>query len=58
MNFNMHDMERTITELHAMLQTIELNVANPTTKVLIVQKGKGMKKKGKPMGKGKVKSKT
>ena len=52
MNNNMHNIEN-ISELHGMLKTAEQNIKN-TKYVLMVNKGKGMKKKGK--GKRKVKA--
>ena len=57
-NYNMNGLEKSIPELHGMLQTAEDNISKPTTNVLMVQKGKGMKKKGKPLAKGKGKSKN
>ena len=53
MNYNMHSMEKTISELYGMLKTIEQNIKN-TKDVLMVNKGKEMKRKGK--GKRKVKA--
>ena len=52
MNYNMHNMKKTVYELHGMLKTAEQNIKN-TKDVLMVNKGKGMKRKGK--GKRKVK---
>ncbi|KAK9109946.1 hypothetical protein Sjap_018006 [Stephania japonica] len=52
MNYNMNNMEKSISELHLMLKTAEQNIKKPSGNVLMVQKGKGMKKKGK--GKAKV----
>ena len=40
MNYNMHNMEKTISELHRMLKTNEQNIKT-TSNVLMVQKGKG-----------------
>ena len=51
MNFNMHSMDKTISELHVMLKTTEKNIKNSTKDVLMVNKGKGMKKVGKGKGK-------
>ena len=56
MNYNMHHMEKTIPELHGMLKTAEQNIKT-TSSVLMVKKGKGMKRKGNFKGKGKGKSK-
>ena len=40
-------MEKSISELHAMLKTTEQNIKRKPSSVLMVQKGKGMKRKGK-----------
>ena len=40
MNYNMHNMEKTISEMHRMLKTAEHNIKT-TSNVLIVQRGKG-----------------
>ena len=60
MNYNMHHMEKSITELHGMLKNVEMNIQK-TNPVLMVQKGEGMKRKGKGKGnkakKGKGQSK-
>ena len=45
MNYNMHNMEKTISELHGMLKSAEHNIKT-TSNCLMVQKGKG---KGKDM---------
>ena len=47
----MNSMEKTISELHGMLKTAEKNIKNSTKDVLMVNKGKGMKKVGKGKGK-------
>ncbi|KAK9087258.1 hypothetical protein Syun_029652 [Stephania yunnanensis] len=52
MNYNMNNMEKSISELHLMSKTVEKNIKKPSSNVLMVHKGKGMKKKGK--GKAKV----
>ena len=53
MNYNMHGMNKTVSKLHRMLKTAEKNIK--TTKVvLMVNKGKGIKRVGK--GKGKIKA--
>ncbi|XP_050216848.1 uncharacterized protein LOC126667806 [Mercurialis annua] len=57
MNFNMHNMEKTTTELHGMLKTAEKNIKNEIKDVLMVNKGKGMKRSGKGKGKAFKKSK-
>ena len=46
MNYNMHNMEKSIVELHGMLKNVETNIQK-TNPVLMVQKGEGMKRKGK-----------
>ena len=53
MNYNMHNIEKIVSELHGMLKTAEQNIKN-TKDVLMVNKGKGMKRKGK--GKRKAKA--
>ena len=59
MNYNMHNMDKSITELLGMLKNAEKSI--PKTKdVLVVQKGKGKhqgKAKPKTFGKGKRKFK-
>jgi hypothetical protein len=40
-------MEESISELHGMLKTAEQSIKKMPSTVLMVQKGKGMKKKGK-----------
>ncbi|KAK9168731.1 hypothetical protein Syun_000871 [Stephania yunnanensis] len=52
MNYNMNNMEKSISELHLMLKTAEQNIKKPSSNMLMIQKGKGMKKKGK--GKARV----
>ena len=49
MNFNMHSMEKTVSELHGMLKTAEKNIKNSTKDVLMV-KGKGYEKGGQGQG--------
>ena len=51
MSYNMHGMEKTLTELHGMLKTAELNIKS-STDVLMVQKGKNHKKRDRDYGKG------
>ena len=53
MNYNMHGMNKTISEVHVMLKTAEKHIKT-TKDVLMVDKGKGMKMMGK--GKGKIKA--
>ena len=53
MNYNMHGINKTISELHGMLKTAEKNIKT-TKDVLMVNKGKGIKMMGK--GKGKIKA--
>ncbi|KAK9169718.1 hypothetical protein Syun_001858 [Stephania yunnanensis] len=45
-NYNMNNMEKSISELYLMLKTTEQYIKKPSSNVLMVQKGKGMKKKG------------
>ena len=54
MNYNMHGMTKTVTELHGMLKNAEENIQK-TNPVLMVQRGI---KKGKNKGKGKAKPKA
>ncbi|KAJ8763814.1 hypothetical protein K2173_003596 [Erythroxylum novogranatense] len=57
LNYNMHNMEKSIDELHGMLKTAEENLkgkVKTTNEVLVVQKGKAFKKKGTTKDKGKV----
>ena len=56
MNYNMNEMDKSISELHTMLKTAEQNIKSKSSHVLMVQNGKGFKKKGKSKGKGKGKS--
>ena len=53
MNYNMNEMDKSISELHMMLKTPEQNIKSKPGHVLMVQKGKGFKNKGKGKGKGK-----
>ena len=52
----MHNMEKTISELHGMLKIVEQNIKT-TSNVLMVQKGKGKDMKRKWVTKGKAKGK-
>ena len=55
MNYNMNNMEKSISELHGMLKTAEPNLKKKASSVLMVQKGKenkGKKRKGKGKEKG------
>ncbi|KAL6508327.1 hypothetical protein OROHE_021869 [Orobanche hederae] len=56
-NFNMHNMEKTITELHGMLKQTETNIKKAVPNVLMAQKkwnkNKGNKMAPKGNGKGK-----
>ena len=54
MNYNMHNMEKTISEMHGMLKTAEQNIKT-TSNVLMVQKGKGKDTKRKWVTKVKAK---
>ena len=51
MNFNMHSMDKTVSELNEMLKIAQKNIKSNTKDVLMVNKGKGMKKVGKGKGK-------
>ena len=53
MNYNMNNIEKSISELHGMLKTAQQSIKKKPSTVLMVQKGKGMKRKGKGNGKGK-----
>ena len=53
MNYNMHGMNKTVSELHEIFKTAEKNIKT-TKDVLMVNKGKGMKRMEK--GKGKIKA--
>ena len=46
-NYNMNNMEKSISELYGMLKTAKQSIKKKPSTVLMVQKGKGMKKKGK-----------
>ena len=50
MNYNMHHMEKSITELHGMIKNVETNIQK-TNPMLMVQKGEDMNRKGKGKGK-------
>ena len=54
MNYNMHNMEKMISELHKMIKTVEHNI-KANSNVLMVQKGKGNDMKRKWVTKGKAK---
>ena len=54
MNYNMDNMEKTISELYGMLKTVEHNIKT-TSNVRMVQKDKGKDKNRKLVKKGKVK---
>ena len=59
MNYNMHNMDKSITELLGMLKNAEKSI-HKANDVLVLQKGKGKhqgKAKTKTFGKGKEKSK-
>ena len=46
----MNNMKKSIFELHGMLKTAELSLKKKPSSVLMVQKGKGMKKKARAKG--------
>ena len=56
MNYNMNEMDKSISKLHTMLKTAEQNIKSKSGHVLMVQNGKGFKAKAKAKGKGKGKS--
>ena len=58
MNYNMNEMEKSISELHTMLKTAEQDIKSKPGHVLMVQNGKGFKGKGKGKSKGKGKGKS
>ena len=47
MNYNMNEMDKSISELHTMIKTAEQNIKSKPGHVLRVQNGKGFKGKGK-----------
>ena len=51
MNYNMNEMDKSISELHTMLKTAKHNIKSKPGHVLMVQNGKGFKGKGKGKGK-------
>ena len=51
MNYNMNEMDKSISELHTMLKTAKENIKSKPGHVLMVQNGKGFKGKGKGKGK-------
>ena len=53
MNYNIHGMNKTVSELYGMLKTAEKNIKT-TKDVLMVNKGKGIKRM--ENGKGKIKA--
>ena len=56
MNYNMNEMDKSISEPHTMLKIAKQNIKSKPGHVLMVQNGKGFKNKGKGKGKGKGKS--
>ena len=56
MNYNMDEMDKSISDLHTMLKIVEQNIKSKSGHVLMVQNRKGFKNKGKGKGKGKGKS--
>ena len=53
MNYNMNEMDKSISEVHTMLKTAEQNIKSKPGHVMMVQNRKGFKNKGKGKGKGK-----
>ncbi|XP_074288363.1 uncharacterized protein LOC141613523 [Silene latifolia] len=57
LNNNMHNLDKSLKELHGMLKTAEPSIKKaPTSNVLMIQKGKGFKKQGSDKGTGKSKA--
>ena len=56
MNYNMNEMDKSISELHTMLKIAEQDIKSKPSHVLMVQKGFKKKSKGKGKGKGNGKS--
>ncbi|XP_071704731.1 uncharacterized protein [Rutidosis leptorrhynchoides] len=56
LNYNMSNLEKSISELHLMLKTAEKNIPSKTSKVLMIREGKIKKPQAKGKGKGKPKS--
>ncbi|XP_071694735.1 uncharacterized protein [Rutidosis leptorrhynchoides] len=56
LNYNMNNLEKSISELHLMLKTTEKNIPSKTSKVLMIREGKIKKPQAKGKGKGKPKS--
>ncbi|ESQ38810.1 hypothetical protein EUTSA_v10029482mg, partial [Eutrema salsugineum] len=54
MNYNMHNLTKTLTKLHGMLRSAEPNIKKGTPNVLMVQGGKKFKKLGKNKGNSKT----
>ncbi|CAH9099710.1 unnamed protein product [Cuscuta europaea] len=54
----MHGLEKTLTELHGMLNSAEQNIKKNRSDVLMIKKKKGFKKPGKGKVGGNKKSKT
>ena len=51
MNYNINEMDKSISEMHTMLKTVEQNIKSKPGHVLMVQNRKGFKNKGKGKGK-------
>nr|KAJ0201686.1 hypothetical protein LSAT_V11C600305960 [Lactuca sativa] len=47
MSYNINGWEKSISELHGMLKTVEMNIPSKTTQVLMIREGKVKKNKGK-----------
>ena len=50
MNYNMNEMDKSISDMHTMLKIAEQNIKSKPGHILMVQNGKGFKKKGKGKG--------
>lgn len=57
MNYNMHNMGKTISELHAMLKLAEQGMPKKASAVLAIREGKIQKSKPQALGKGRGKGK-
>ncbi|XP_074278587.1 uncharacterized protein LOC141602179 [Silene latifolia] len=57
LNYNMHNSDKSLKELHGMFKTTEPSIKKaPTSNVLMIQKGNGFKRQGFDKGKGKSKA--
>ncbi|XP_071727618.1 uncharacterized protein [Rutidosis leptorrhynchoides] len=56
LNYNMNNLEKSISEFHLMLKIAEKNIPSKTSEVLMIREGKIKKPQAKGKGKGKAKS--